>query len=410
MSTNAQKGTSRNQREKLTETSLKSKHWHGKTFQVRDTVLPGFFAEVNKTNTALKIQVDLWVGDPGRKKLVRTIRHTIGHLGSISVAEARLIASELISKIKLGIDPFDAKPIPTYQWTHRELIERYIDECIDRERREATIEGYRLSHRIYLSVWDEWPANSIKKSDARTLFKKLSKENGKIAANKAMRLMSAAHNWAKTIDDDNTHFRINPIDGITLHAERGQNRSILPEELPSWKRSVELLRNPLRRELHYLNLYSALRARSILHTQRDWIDLPNRAIHFPGWAMKSGRDFDLPLSEQMERHVRNALDLSRTLYPEAKWLFPSWSRKGKKVIRTQVIRERTMPSLTGHILRKTHRTFAQRARINKVNARLLLDHVVEGIDGVYVDDRALFDPLLEDQQAISNEIEKYLNM
>lgn len=404
------KAESLNSREKLTETSLKSKKWSGKTYQVRDTTLPGFFAEVNKTNTALKIQVDLWVGEPGRKKLERTVRHTIGHVGSISVAEARMAASDLISKIKTGRDPFAKSPAKPHHWSHRELIEAYIDECVERDLRDSTIDGYRANHKNLLSEWDDRPANSIRKSDARDLFKRLSKNNGKTAANKAMRLMSAAHNWARKIDDDNEHFAINPIDGITLHTERGKNRSILPEELPSWKRQIDALRNPLRRELHYLNLYSALRARTILHTEREWVDFENHTIHFPEKVMKSRRDFDMPMSRQIERHVKNAITLSETLYPYSPWLFPSWSRIQSRVIRTKVIREKSLPSLTGHILRKTHRTFAQRIRINKLNGRLLLDHVVEGIDGVYVDDRALFDSLLEDQQAISDEIESYLNM
>jgi len=402
--------TSLNSREKLTETSLKSKKWSGKAYQVRDINLPGFFAEVNKTNIALKIQVDLWVGEPGRKKLERTVRHTIGHVGSTAVAEARMIATDLINKIKTGRDPFSDERAPAHQWTHCELVEAYIDECIERDLREATINAYRANHKNLLSVWDHRPANSITKSDARDLFKRLSKNNGKFAANRAMRLMSAAHNWARKIDDYNEHFMINPIDGITLHTERGKNRSVLPEELPSWKRKVDAIRNPLRRELHYLNLYSALRARSILHTRRKWVDFANHTVHYPEQVMKSRRDFDMPMSTQIEKHVRNALALSESLYPNSPWLFPTWSRKENQVIRTKVIRERSLPSLTGHILRKTHRTFAQRIRIHKINGRLLLDHVVDGIDGVYVDDRALFDPLLEDQQAISNEIERYLNM
>ncbi|WP_282052142.1 hypothetical protein [Phaeobacter inhibens] len=399
-----------NQKERLTETSLKTKKWEGQSFQVRDSTLPGFFAEVNKQSISLKIQADLWVGEPGRRQKVRTVRRTIGRVGMMSVAEGRMLASEYLSKIKIGIDPFAPNTNLPHQWSYKELIENYLQDCADRDLREATIYGYLQAHRLYLADWDHRPANSIKKSDARSKFRRLTQENGKIAANKAMRLMSAAHNWARSIDDDNEHFAINPIDGVTLHTERGQKRSILPEELPTWKAKVDALQNPLRRELHYLNLFSALRAKTILQTRRDWIDLQNRAVHFPNWAMKSRRDFDMPLSDQMVDHVEAALAFSEMLYPGSEWLFPTWSRKKKQVVHSQVIRERSIPSQTGHILRSTHRTFAQRIKINRINGRLLLDHVVEGIDGVYVDDKALFDPLLEDQQAISNEIERFLNM
>lgn len=71
------------------------------------------------------------------------------------------------------------------------------------------------------------------------------------------------------------------------------------------------------------------------------------------------------------------------------------------MIATQVWREKSLPSETGHILRHTYRTVAQRTGIDKVNARLLLDHTVPGIDGVYIHERALFDTLLADQERMT---------
>jgi hypothetical protein len=55
---------------------------------------------------------------------------------------------------------------------------------------------------------------------------------------------------------------------------------------------------------------------------------------------------------------------------------------------------RSLPSETGHILRHTYRTIAQRIALDKIEARLLLDHTVPGIDGVYIHEKALFDKLL----------------
>jgi hypothetical protein len=60
-----------------------------------------------------------------------------------------------------------------------------------------------------------------------------------------------------------------------------------------------------------------------------------------------------------------------------------------------------LPSETGHILRHTYRTTAQRIGLDKIDARLLLDHTVPGIDGVYIHENALFDRLLEAQQRMS---------
>ncbi len=74
------------------------------------------------------------------------------------------------------------------------------------------------------------------------------------------------------------------------------------------------------------------------------------------------------------------------------------------MIATQVWREKTLPSETGHILRHTYRTIAQREGIDKIEARLLLDHTVQGIDGVYIHEKALFDRLLTAQEKMTKAI------
>ena len=106
--------------------------------------------------------------------------------------------------------------------------------------------------------------------------------------------------------------------------------------------------------------------------------------------------------------VRRVMTTSEVLFPDAPWVFPSRSSKTGEVIATQVWREKTLPSETGHILRHTYRTIAQRVGIDQVNARLLLDHTVPGIDGVYIHERALFDTLLAEQGRMSAAILKLL--
>ena len=98
----------------------------------------------------------------------------------------------------------------------------------------------------------------------------------------------------------------------------------------------------------------------------------------------------------------------KLLFPKAQWLFPSRSTKTNEVIATQVWREKSLPSETGHILRHTYRTVAQRVGIDLVNARLLLDHTVQGIDGVYIHKSALFDTLLKEQEKMTAAIFKLM--
>lgn len=51
---------------------------------------------------------------------------------------------------------------------------------------------------------------------------------------------------------------------------------------------------------------------------------------------------------------------------------------------------------------------AQHELINPINAKLLLDHKVPGIDGVYIHHKGLFIPLLKDQQTISDAMFRFM--
>ena len=84
-------------------------------------------------------------------------------------------------------------------------------------------------------------------------------------------------------------------------------------------------------------------------------------------------------------------------------IFPTRNKQGV-VMATATWKERILPSETGHILRHTYRTMAQRVGIDKIDARLLLDHKVPGIDGVYIHEKALFDRLLASQERMTSAI------
>ena len=213
-----------------------------------------------------------------------------------------------------------------------------------------------------------------------------------------MRSLRAAYNFALKLDDDD-ELRANPVGGVHFHPERRREAVILPEDLPDWWRRTGELPSPLRRCMHRLGLLSGLRPGNLVSIERAWIDLPGRAITLP--RMKSGRQFRLPLSEPMVALVEEAQVAADVLYPGAPWLFPTRANDGRRVVATRVWRERSMPSETGHILRHTYRTMAERLGIPQSRARALLDHKQPGIEAHYLHSSALRDELLADQERLS---------
>ncbi len=388
--------------EKLTEAGVKALKYDGKPAVVRDAKVTGLLVAVNKTGKSYKVQRDLWQGPRGRKVLVKTVRHTLGTTEDMTLDDARSRALAVLDQIKRGIDPNAPPPDPSADagaWTVRRMFEEYGADMRARGCVERSIEDMMERLDRYLPKWGDTPITDVKRSTARDEHRRITDKHGATTANKAMRDFRAAYNFALKVVDDPDALPGNPVAAVTFNKERASNRVIMPDDLADWWRRVQALPNPLRRDMHKLGLLSGLRPGTLVALRRDWVRLGDGAISIP--RMKSGRSFDLPLSGHMVEVVRHAMAASDVLFPGAPWLFPSRSSKTGEVIATQVWKEKALPSETGHILRHTYRTVAQRTGIDRVNARLLLDHTVPGIDGVYIHERALFDTLLAEQERMT---------
>ena len=388
--------------EKLTEATVKALKYEGAPSVVRDAKVTGLLVAVNKTGKSYKIQRDLWQGQRGRKKLVKTVRHTLGGTEEMTLDDARSKATAMLDLIKRGIDPNAPPPEPSTDagtWTVKRMFEEYGADMRTRDCVERSITDMMERVERYLPKWLALPITDIKRSAAREEHRRITADHGATVANKAMRDFRAAYNFALKVVDDPDALPGNPVEAVTFNKERASNKVLMPDDLAGWWKKIQAITNPLRRDMHELGLLSGLRPGTLVGLRREWVQFDAKAISIP--RMKSGRSFDLPLSDRMVAVVRRAMAVGDVLFPGAPWLFPSRSTKTFEVIATQVWREKSLPSETGHILRHTYRTVAQRTSIDKVNARLLLDHAVPGIDGVYIHERALFDTLLADQERMT---------
>jgi integrase len=368
--------------------------------RVRDTVVRGLFAECGVRGVSLKVQADL--RQPGQA--VRTVKQTLGHHGpELSLDAARAQAQGLLSTIKSRVDPRAPAAEPG-KLTVRSMFEAYSDDLRARGGAESSIQEHAYLLQKYLPALAERAVADVKPSELRAEHARITQEHGATVANKAMRAFRAAFNLAIKHADDPDALGSNPVRAVTFHPERRKGAVILPGDLVDWYVRLQKIPNPLRRIMHELGLFSGLRPGVLVALEKTWVDLDRRAIIIPRGRQKSRRDFALPLSEHMIGLVRRALVLSNEAASGSPWLFPTRSADGCEVIATQVVRERTMPSETGHILRHTHATMAKAAGVDDMLASLLSDHKVAGIRGVYVHERALFDQLLTAQEKVAAHI------
>ena len=90
---------------KLAEAAVKALKYAGAPRVVQDARVTGLLVAVNQTGKSDKVQRDLWQGQRGRKRLVKTVRHTLGGTDEMTLDDARSKATAMLDLIKRGIDP-----------------------------------------------------------------------------------------------------------------------------------------------------------------------------------------------------------------------------------------------------------------------------------------------------------------
>ncbi|MBN9276317.1 MAG: integrase family protein [Hyphomicrobium sp.] len=392
----------------------------GKPYLVRDTVVRGLILAVNRQSKTWKVQRDLYRNG----KLIKTVRTSIGDWPDMDIESARTKAQEIIALVKRGIDPNapvvvaplrDAVP----SWTVERLYDEYAADLRKRNARDRTIDEMKWRMNTYLSDWKGRSITSLTRAECRARHDQITAKiaatykdragtkksyDGKRTANHVMKELKWALNFAATLCEDDEVMPRNPVAAVTMHKQRAANRSLALDDLPEWWCKIQALPNPLRRAMHTLGILSGLRPGALVSIRREWIDLGNQVINIPHTHMKSNEAFALPLSGHMRNVVRTAISIGDLTYADCEWLFPSRSKDGKSVIATQVWKEKSLPSETGHILRHTYRTIAETAGIPPTHRRLLLDHALGGMDKVYVDKTQLFRDLLNSQEVMSDRI------
>ena len=279
---------------KLTEAVVRGLTFKGKPFAVRDTTVKGFMVAINRHSKSYKVQRDLWVGQRGRRRLVKTVRRTLGTTQELTLDDARTQAMEIIAQIKQGIDPNSASGgLGAEAWTVERMFDEYVADLCMRECAERTISDAKEFLWRYLEDWKPIPINEISRTMAREKHRYITENHGKAVANNVLRLFKTTYNLALRVVDDPDALPDNPVKAVTFNRTRASNRVILPEDLPHWWERVQALPNPLRKVMHTLGLFSGLRPGTLVSIERNWLRLDEQAISIP--RMKSGEPFDLPL-------------------------------------------------------------------------------------------------------------------
>jgi integrase len=382
-------------------------------YLARDSELKGFFVVVGKRKRTFTVQGDLRKGG----KRLSSVRVSIGDTREISTRTARAIAKEYLAQISQGQHPKASQDelrrsqenaeitASSAEVTLRQAWQRYFDAHLVRKNRsEKTIVGYRDHVERIFAEWLDRPLRELSADPARVARKHddVTKENGSYMANGAMRTLRAIYNHArktnKKLPPDN------PVDAVDWNLEKRRDTGMGVGDLKGWLSEVAALDNPVRREFHLFTLLSGSRPAALQEIKPNHLDFRRRTLHVPKPKGGGKRAFDIPLSREMILCLIRAIRFGRQMYPlqTTEWVFPADSASGHLA---ETKEDRGKLSKWGNDLRQTFRTIATAAGVSEIDAKLLMNHSIPGVNAGYITRHKLLgDHLRQQQQAISSAV------
>jgi integrase len=387
-------------------------------YVVRDADLNGFYLLVGKKRRTYMVHGDL--KRPGER--ATSIKVSVGDAADLTATKARMIAKGYLSEMGQGRHP---KP-PVLQAapevvaantavavtaadsgiTLRAAWDRYHIALIRKKRSDGTIAGYKDHVERVFKAWLDTPLRELGDDPARVARKhdEITQASGPYIANGSMRTLRAIYNHARKTNRELPSD--NPVDGVDWNNEERRDTGMGASDLPSWFAQLATFDNPIRREFHLLTLLSGCRPTALKQSRLEHLDLRRRVLHIPNPKGGAKRAFDIPLSRQMISCLLRVIRFGRFLHPfqAQAWLFPAESASGHMAEGKE---DRGELSKWGNDLRQSYRTLAAIARVSEVDAKLLMNHAIPGVNSGYITRHKLLeDHLRSQQQAISDVIFK----
>ncbi len=346
-----------------------------------DDTLTGFGVRVHHTGRkAFFVRYDL---GSGRKRL------TIGTYPSLSLADARSQAKDILGRVARGEDPQAEKRADREAVTFGELAAEYLELHAKRHKKRWQ-EDERVLKVDLLPVWRRKKAKKIHRRDVGELLDGIVERGAPIMANRVRALISKIYNFGlgRDLVDHN------PCHGVPMPARAKQRDRVLSEdEIRKLWRALDGF-DPVMAATFKMRLLTAQRGIEVLamrweHLNGDWWTIPAE-------VSKNGLTHRVPLAPQTHR----LLEEFRPLTGDSDWVFASPRKPAAHITAVQKAAARlvkeTRIEFVPHDLRRTAASFMTSMGISRLVVSKILNHVESGITAVY--DRHSYDA--EKRQAL----------
>lgn len=349
----------------------------------RDSELIGFALRVNTSYKTYIVE---------KKVNGKSTRSTLGIHGQITLAQARVLAQEVLVQMSKGINPNEQKRqqradienqdnLIRQQPTLQIAFEAYINE---RALKDRTLSDYEIVLSKYLADWKDLKLASITRTMIQQRHQELSTKS-KAQANMAMRVFRAIYNFSVEhyLDDKEEPILplINPVN--TLNAKRAWNKIkrrktyINEDKLPDWVNAVLAYKDRgqvLETNKDFLLTLILTGFRRNECESIAWADVDLKYGFITSVDPKNGDPHTLPMGdflwELMRKRKRHIVD--------SKWVFPSAKSVSGHITNISKVRAKINKScgieFTFHDLRRTFGSIAESLDYGKYTIKKLLNH------------------------------------
>jgi integrase len=304
------------------------------------------------------------------------------HLGDVRVialADARMMAREIMFAVAKGGDPAADRRAERNAGTFADLHAQYLEQHAKR-RNKSWRQGDALIRRHVLPWFAKLSVASISRADVRNMVARI---DGPIAANQVLAAVSAVFTWGLGED----LIASNPCKGIPRNATTIRDRVLSNSEIfPFWQALED--GNLIQAAALKMIPLTGQRPGEVRHMRHEhirgcWWDMPGKPVPELGWpGTKNGKNHRvwLPLPAQIM-----IAEVSQGGV-EAGFVFPS-ARKGPvsdlHKLATEVCNKLGIEPVRPHDLRRTHGSTITALGFGRDALNRIQNHIEGGIADVY---------------------------
>ncbi len=210
---------------KLTTRTVDAARPKARAYVVYDEDLKGFGLRVMPTGFKSWI-VEYRPAGAGRTASKRRVG--LGSIASLTAAEARKLAKDMLAAIRGGADPIAARAAEKAAATVADISSRFLAEHVEKRRKPTTAAFYRMAvNRHLVPALGARKAAGLTKPDLLKLHSSLA--DRPILANRVLAVLGSMLSWGQSAGLVPEGF--NPVGAIEKNPERGRERYLTTAEL-----------------------------------------------------------------------------------------------------------------------------------------------------------------------------------